>query len=61
MDLNRLYFQHQLSLMRLAEAADASARDRQQVLADGFARSIVRFRRSFGSDSAGICHAGAPA
>lgn len=58
MDLNRLYFQHQISLMRVADAGDARSRDRQQSLADGFARSIARFGQGMGRDSAATCCAG---
>lgn len=59
MDLNRLYFEHQLSLMRLAAADDGGARGHLQSLADGFAQSIAHVRQDFTSHSPATCRAGA--
>ena len=58
MDLNRLYFKHQISLMRVASASDVQSRDTQQAVADGFARSIEQFRQGFGSRTAAACYLG---
>lgn len=45
MDLNHLYFQHQLSLMRAASAPDCQARAGHHAEAHGLASRISRFQQ----------------
>jgi len=52
MDLNRLYFQHQISLIQVSSAEDLATRIGHQAEADGFARTIERFQRGKGAGAA---------
>jgi hypothetical protein len=55
MDLNRLYFQHQLSLIRLAAATDAPSRARHRAATDGLAGRIALYRLGAGLPTANLC------
>jgi hypothetical protein len=44
MDLNFLYSQHQISLIRASDAVTPDRRAFHQALADGFARRIGKFQ-----------------
>ncbi len=52
MDLNQLYFQHQISSMRAACAKDGPMRTNFQSAADGFASQIERFQLGVGAGAA---------
>jgi|GEM_PF-1895516 len=52
MDLNRLYFKHQLSMMLVSSAQDTPDRTYHQTKANGLARRIVRFQQSCGASAA---------
>jgi hypothetical protein len=60
MDLNRLYFQHQVSLMRLAAADDAPSRAEHRAATEGLAGRIAQFRLGAGLPPA-FSYAGAGA
>lgn len=51
MDLNRLYFKHQISMMRLSSAGDRVCRDYHQTIADGFAQRIAQFQLVAGASA----------
>lgn len=51
MDLNRLYFKHQISMMRVFSAEDAATRGYHQSLADGFAQRIAQFQLGKGANA----------
>lgn len=42
MDLNELFFRHQISLVRAADAAGVEARHAHRELANGYARRIAQ-------------------
>lgn len=49
MDLNRLYFLHQLSLMRVSSAKSRAANATHQAEADGIARRIGAVQTKLGA------------
>lgn len=56
MDLNRLYSEHQLLLMRAAEAGSRPARTRHLAAAGDFARSIRNYQAAQGAPAASDWH-----
>jgi hypothetical protein len=52
MDLNDLYFRHQISLMRASEASGAALRAGHRAKADDLAREIGRWQRLIGAAAA---------
>lgn len=52
MDLNRLYFQHQISTMRACAAHTTAHRRYHQAIADGFGRRIADIQNLTGADAA---------
>jgi hypothetical protein len=48
MDLNRLYFEHQLSLIRALDAGDGEAREDYHAEADALASRISDFHQDAG-------------
>lgn len=49
MDLNELFFRHQIALMRADRADDCADRRRLSGMADGFAARIDTLQRSLGA------------
>ena len=49
MDLNRLFFMHQIALMRASSADSRGERDQHHVEADGIASHISRIHASNGT------------
>jgi len=54
MDLNDLYFRHQLSVMRAGSASDEQARGRHQIRADELAHLIGTWQRRVGAGAASM-------
>lgn len=52
MDINRLYFKHQILMMRVSDAEEAGDRIYHQTVADGFARRIARLQQDSGAGAA---------
>ena len=52
MDLNRLYSQHQICLIRASRADDAKLRISHEAAAHGFAALIKAFQRSLNTPTA---------
>lgn len=52
MDINRLYFKHQISMMRVSHAEDPDDRTYHQTLADGLAKRIARLQQDSGAGAA---------
>ncbi len=59
MDLNRLYFDHQVSLMRASAARCAQGRQRHRADATATARSIETIHRASGAAALGEWEANA--
>ena len=51
LDLNHLYFEHQIALMRASSARDAKARAGHQLAATGFAQRITKFQHGIGASN----------
>ena len=51
-DLNRLFFEHQVALMRAAHSQDSDDRRRLNAEADGIASLICEYQVSHGADFA---------
>lgn len=49
MDLNELYFRHQIALMRASGTRSKGERERQHLAADGFASRITTIQRRGGA------------
>lgn len=58
MDLNELYFRHQIALMRAAGTRSRHERERQHLAADGFASRISTIQRRNGAGAAPLAPAG---
>ncbi len=52
MDLNQLYFRHQLLLMRASDASDEESSLRHEAKAAGIARNIGAFQADAGASAA---------
>ena len=52
MDLNRLFYLHQMALMRAAATGCHGERDRHHAAADGLAHRIAMFQRNVGAAAA---------
>jgi hypothetical protein len=57
MDLNRLYFLHQIAVIRASETGDRGTRDHHHARADGFASRISCFQRRSGAAAAPLIQA----
>ena len=53
-DVNRIYLQHQISLMRASMAGNGQAHAKHLADADGFARRISAFQSSKGAGAASM-------
>ncbi len=58
MDLNRLYFKHQVSMMLVSSTRDTSECARHQTTADGLALRIARFQKGCGAAAATAWNSG---
>jgi hypothetical protein len=58
MDLNHLYFRHQIALMSAAGTRDFGQRDSHLQAADGLSRLIARIQKRLGATAAPLALAG---